>query len=494
MEIVEKGLSLVAIEEGHRHTPSQSKRPQTTLKSTIPDEIVNNRALNQSISSLLPDHYSFEIHKSIHQIRTFNVKCVALQLPEGLQMFATAVAFILEKFSYQQEDMRLDVVILADVTYGACCIDDLSARALGCDMIIHYGHSCLVPITTTVIRTLYVFVDIKFDLKHFYESLLFNLDQGHLLQSFTESGNARKQARIAMLSTIQFAASLHVLLQIIQNDGGYVNAFIPQEKPLSPGEILGCTSPRLPRDTDLVLYVGDGRFHLESIMIANYQLGGKFYRYDPYTAKLTREWYEMDQMLAMRREAIEIARAAPVDGKWAVVLGTLGRQGSLNVVQWISQKLKERYPRRQLVTILISELSPEKMRLFANDIDIWVQTSCPRLSIDWGSAYVKPLLTPYEAMLALMSDEEWSQQKPKWFDRKESADHCCSNHNSECCNTPADPWNEYPMDFYSKSSLGPWTPNHVSKQEHAEQERKRLERKLALQNKLNRMKQTNSNS
>lgn len=34
-------------------------------------------------------------------------------------------------------------VILADVTYGACCVDDYTARALGCDMLVHYGHSCL---------------------------------------------------------------------------------------------------------------------------------------------------------------------------------------------------------------------------------------------------------------------------------------------------------------------------------------------------------------
>lgn len=32
---------------------------------------------------------------------------------------------------------------MGDVTYGACCIDDFSARALDCDLIIHYGHSCL---------------------------------------------------------------------------------------------------------------------------------------------------------------------------------------------------------------------------------------------------------------------------------------------------------------------------------------------------------------
>lgn len=34
-------------------------------------------------------------------------------------------------------------MIMGDVTYGACCIDDYTAVALGCDMLVHYGHSCL---------------------------------------------------------------------------------------------------------------------------------------------------------------------------------------------------------------------------------------------------------------------------------------------------------------------------------------------------------------
>lgn len=29
----------------------------------------------------------------------------------------------------------------------------------------------------------------------------------------------------------------------------------------------------------------------------------------------------------------------------------------------------------------------------------WVQVACPRLSIDWGLAFDKPLLTPYEVSL-----------------------------------------------------------------------------------------------
>ena len=43
---------------------------------------------------------------------------------------------------------------------------------------------------------------------------------------------------------------------------------VVQAKPLSPGEILGCTSPHM-KDSHNLVYLGDGRFHLESAMIAN---------------------------------------------------------------------------------------------------------------------------------------------------------------------------------------------------------------------------------
>ena len=65
---------------------------------------------------------------------------MALQLPEGLTMFATTLADIIERHA------GADSVIMADVTYGACCVDDFSARALDCELLVHYGHSCLVPI------------------------------------------------------------------------------------------------------------------------------------------------------------------------------------------------------------------------------------------------------------------------------------------------------------------------------------------------------------
>lgn len=78
-----------------------------------------------------------------------------------------------------------------------------------------------------------------------------------------------------MVSTVQFISTLHSITSMLRGEG--YSVVVPQIKPLSPGEILGCTSPRVaPEAADVLLYLGDGRFHLESIMIANPHL--KAYR------------------------------------------------------------------------------------------------------------------------------------------------------------------------------------------------------------------------
>lgn len=57
------------------------------------------------------------------------------------------------------------------MTYGACCVDDFSALALKADLLVHYAHSCLVPVDVTTIPCLYIFVDIKIDVQHFVDSV-----------------------------------------------------------------------------------------------------------------------------------------------------------------------------------------------------------------------------------------------------------------------------------------------------------------------------------
>ena len=68
----------------------------TAIANQIPSEILTDPRLNAAIAQL-PSNYSFEIHKTIHQIRKNGAKMVALQMPEGLQMFACTIADIIEQ-------------------------------------------------------------------------------------------------------------------------------------------------------------------------------------------------------------------------------------------------------------------------------------------------------------------------------------------------------------------------------------------------------------
>ena len=294
-------------------------------------------------------------------------------------MFATTISDILTQFCPGAE-----TIIMGDVTYGACCIDDYTARALGCDLLVHYAHSCLIPVDVTKIKTLYVFVDISIDTTQMLSTLERNFQPGK---------------KIAMVGTIQFNATMHSVKAELEKAGFEI--LIPQIAPLSKGEILGCTSPHLPSSArvDLILYLGDGRFHLESAMIHNPSIAA--YRYDPYARKLTRETYNHDEMQDLRRAAITSAKKAR---KWGLILGSLGRQGNPHTMTVIEKHLDaEGIP---FINLLLSEIFPGKLALMS-DVECWVQVACPRLSIDWGYAFPRPLLTPYEALVALGIRDSW---------------------------------------------------------------------------------------
>lgn len=379
----------------------------------IPADILNDPKLNEAIS-VLPSNYNFEVHKTIWRARELKAKRVALQLPEGLLLFSTVIAEIVEQFT------DADTVIMGDVTYGACCVDDFTAKALGADLLVHYGHSCLIPVDqTTGIKVLYVFVDIKIDSVHFINSVKHNFPT---------------TKHLALVSTIQFVASLHAAAKELREFGYEVT--IPQSRPLSPGEILGCTAPKLPTGCTLI-YLGDGRFHLEAAMIANPTV--QAFKYDPYEKKFTEEKYDHREMRKNRYLAIQRAKSAKTFG---LILGTLGRQGSTKVLEYLKQRLLKH--NKQSVIILMSEIFPAKLQLFTQ-VDAFVQVACPRLSIDWGTAFEKPLLTPYELSVVL-GDAKWRLEVETIGGGEEK--------------TELAEGESYPMDFYANKSLGYWTPNH----------------------------------
>lgn len=151
----------------------------------------------------------------------------------------------------------------------------------------------------------------------------------------------------------------------------------------------------------------------------------KAYKYDPYSKKFTEELYDHQEMHKIRKGAISEAQKA---SKFGIILGTLGRQGSTKILDHVEDILRKN--NKEYIIMLLSEITPQKLSLI-KDIDTWIQIACPRLSIDWGYAFPKPLLTSYEIEVAL-KETEWKDV--------------------------------YPMDFYS-SDGGKWTVKYGEKKE-----------------------------
>jgi len=185
------------------------------------------------------------------------------------------------------------------------------------------------------------------------------------------------------------------------------------------------------------------------------------FRYDPYSKKLTRERYDHYDMRRTRDQAVQSAResiaslppsldpieldpttklSVPVQHfpLWGVILGTLGRQGSFKQLQAITNQLSTSRVSIPYVPILLSEVSPAKLSLFNPHISTFVQTSCPRLSIDWGYAFARPLLSPYETNVALGRANGWMDEATGGGGMRKAA---------------------YPMDFYEAGT--PWAVSRL---------------------------------
>ncbi|GBE58974.1 Diphthamide synthesis [Babesia ovata] len=395
--------------------------------------------MGQIVKKALPSNYNFEIAKSVAKVRQLRAKKVALQMPEGLLSWGCEIADIL-KFFCESID---EVIIMADVTYGACCIDDITAQTIGCDLIIHYGHSCLVPVTSVAVQCLYVFVEINFS-PHYLAKAVMQVFKPH--------------DKIFLMGTIQYSNVLREAATIIDEVGYFNNkVIVPQVTPLLPGEVLGCTSPVLhgcefkrnerakstssgdncccrsntddgsrccmeppatanggndssdvhvgtnqesdPAHVDTfdeegertIVFVADGRFHLESALIQN--PGIRAFRFDPFNKTMSGESYDLETLHATRSDAIQRAKSAK---SVCLVLSMLGRQGNINILKNLTKMLET--AQIEYHVRLLSEITLDKLAQL--DVDAYIQIGCPRLSIDWGAGFGKPLLNPYEAYVA----------------------------------------------------------------------------------------------
>ncbi|MCW4046228.1 MAG: diphthamide biosynthesis enzyme Dph2 [Candidatus Bathyarchaeota archaeon] len=309
--------------------------------------------------------FDFEEERIKQEIAKLGAKRVLLQLPEGLKPEAPRLAKVVEKAGALP-------IVSADPCYGACDLATAEAQSLGADLIVHFGHSKLVK--HEAVPTVYVEARATMTVDDAVEASL------PLLSRWSKIGLA---TTVQHLQTLADARELLVRAgkTVVIGDAGRMNY---------AGQVIGCDYSNVKsvaNDVEAFLFIGGGRFHALGIALSTAK---PTVIADPYDKRAYSIDDEAQKVLKQRWACIEEAGRAKTFG---VLVGLkLGQKRLDDAV-----KVKETAEKNGKTAILLAvrEVVPEVLLEFPT-VDAYVNTACPRISLEAPSKFSKPVLTVNE--------------------------------------------------------------------------------------------------
>ena len=168
------------------------------------------------------------------------------------------------------------------------------------------------------------------------------------------------------------------------------------------GQVIGCdfsNAHAVAKDTDAFLCVCGGRFHALGVALATSK---PTVVADPYEARAYSVNQEADRLRKQRWASIQEAAKGQ---RFGVLIGLKSGQKRLEKALWISRKLQE--AGKKSILLAAREITPESLMQYPS-IDAYVNTACPRLSLDDSTRFKKTLLTVNEA-LVVAGEMTWEQ-------------------------------------------------------------------------------------
>jgi 2-(3-amino-3-carboxypropyl)histidine synthase len=320
-------------------------------------------------------NFDFEEERIKQEILKLGAKRVLIQLPEGLKLEAPRLAKTIEKFGALP-------IVSADPCYGACDLAIADAESLGVDLIIHYGHSKLVKYER--VPTVYVEARATVNVNEAVEKALPMMEKWH---------------KIGLATTVQHVQTLDGVREILLNAGKTV--VIGDAGRLNySGQVVGCdysNAKSIAKDVEAFLFIGGGQFHAIGVAISTSK---PTIVADPYEKRAFSVNKEAEKILKQQWASIEEAKKSKI---FAVLVGLKPGQKKLEEALRVKQKLEENG--KTVCLFIIREVTPEALLEFPT-IDAYVNTACPRISLDDASRFHKPVLTVNET-LVVISELSW---------------------------------------------------------------------------------------
>jgi 2-(3-amino-3-carboxypropyl)histidine synthase len=312
--------------------------------------------------------FDFEEERIKQEIAKISAKRVLLQMPQGLKPEGPRLAKIIEKTGALP-------IISADPCYGACDLSTYEAESLGIDLIVHFGHSKLLK--HEKVPTFYIEARATVPVDEVLEKAVL------LLSKYNNIGLA---TTVQHVQTLDEARELLIRAgkTVVVGDAGHVTY---------SGQVIGCdySNVRSVANTvDAFLFIGGGRFHALGIALSTSK---PTVVADPYENRAYSINEAAQKVLKKRWACIEEAKHAK---NFGVLIGLKIGQKRFEEAMKI-KGIAEKNGKAAFL-FAVRELSPETIMEFPS-VDAYVNTACPRISLEAPSKFLKPVLTLNEFMV-----------------------------------------------------------------------------------------------
>ncbi|ODV77736.1 diphthamide biosynthesis protein [Suhomyces tanzawaensis NRRL Y-17324] len=296
------------------------------------------------------------------------------------------------------------IYILADTSYSPCCVDEVAAEHVDSDLVIHFGDACLNPVDKLV--TFYVFGKPTVDLDHLVAEfkarypvgednkvmLMADSPHSHLLEGLYHSLKEEypnlayadlyldTQSKVKVIG-YQPTRSSHPLKVLNRIFSGLSDGDL--DDTLSQYDLFHITVPKSPRLLQLTTRFG-------SVTV-----------YDPKERKTSQGPFPN---LMRRYRFMQMARTA---GTIGLLVNTLSLSNTKNLINSMGKRIKDSGKKHYM--FVVGKPNVAKLANFEN-VDMWCVLGCDHQGIilDQTNEYFKPIITPYELLLALSDDVTWT--------------------------------------------------------------------------------------
>lgn len=398
-------------------TPPVLSTPATHLLEEQLAVSAKKRSLRLSDEQL---RVTYEVERTIAEIRNKRFSRVALQFPDMMLPDAPSVFEALSKglnatiTSSRQESAQyaesnqlvsgreklrtksemvpaVRLYILADTSYGACCVDEIAAEHINADVVVHYGRACLSP--TARIPVIHIFTIQQLH------------DQTSLVQDF-ERFYIDHQAKIILMADVTYQGHLERIASVLKSRGysrlhktdimhdpssPLPNRTIPDEVKADPSrlndwELFHISDP--PESLLLILASRVARIRIYPTSTAD----GEPYC-EPFLASTSRA-------LNRRYALLTSVSTASIFG---ILINTLSVKNYLYIVETVKSQIQA--AGKKSYTFVVGKVNAAKVANFS-EIGAWVVIGCWESSLIDSKDFWKPVLTPFELELALKGDSE----------------------------------------------------------------------------------------